>query len=116
MGNSAGLFAGFEPRSGNATTLWIGGPDWLCSRMACVRRLLSQLGPCRVESCTCGVVHLSIGAISVRLSNKHATQLTQALVAASAEFESDDTISAAELPGRKNSGDEGPPSGGSQVH
>lgn len=84
--------------------------------MACVRRLLSQLGPCRVESCSCGVVHLSIGAVSVRLSHKHAKQLTQALISASEDFESEETVSAAEITGR-NPGDEGPPEGGgSQVH
>lgn len=80
-------------------------------------RLLSQLGPVRVEGCSCGVVHLSVGAVSLRLSAKHATQLTQALVSASQEFEQEETISAAQLPGRSSGGgDQSPGGGGNQIH
>lgn len=77
-------------------------------------RLLSQLGPCRVEGCTCGVVHLTIGAMSIRLSAEHATQLTQALTAAAPQFQQEEqaTVAASQIPGRgSDEGDKGP-----QIH
>lgn len=85
--------------------------------MACELRLLSQLGQCRVQGCTCGVVHLSVGAVSIRLSAKDATELTQALVSASKEFQDQEqTVSAAEIPGRDSEGSGGTPGGGTQIH
>lgn len=83
--------------------------------MACQLRLLSQLGQCRVQGCTCGVVHLSVGAVSIRLSAKDATELTQALVSASKDFQEEQTVSAAELPGRGSEGG-GTSGGGTQIH
>lgn len=88
-------------------------------RMEHKLRLLSQLGQCRVEGCSCGVVHLSLGAVSIRLSTQQATDLAQAMRSASREFGKEaGTVTADQVPGNRSSdeGDEGPPDGHNQIH
>jgi hypothetical protein len=65
----------------------------------CHRHLLSQTSTCLVEACSCGALHLSVGAMTLRLDREAAEDIAQALVDAVAAIQ----LRSMENPARHNS-------------
>jgi len=49
------------------------------------RQSLAQRGPCRIEACECGVLHVTVGMITLRLQPTTARALADALEQALAQ-------------------------------
>lgn len=49
-------------------------------REACLLELLAEQGPVRVARCGCGTVHLSLGALTVRLPDLAYQQVVRTLL------------------------------------
>ncbi|HWB77945.1 MAG TPA: hypothetical protein VG755_23435 [Nannocystaceae bacterium] len=43
------------------------------------RHRVASLGPCSIEQCDCGVLHITVGAITMRLQHETARALSIAL-------------------------------------
>ena len=60
-------------------------------------RTVAQNEQCTVQQCTCGMMHVSVGAVTVRLRPAAAGQLRDALVSALQKIEADDASRGAPL-------------------
>ena len=88
-------------------------------------RTVTRTKHCKVDQCTCGAVHISVGATTVRIKAEAARDLRDALVRAMAEIDTaEKTTTAAEvlrapfklvLP-ESNTKDDDDDDGGPQVH
>ncbi len=56
-----------------------------------VRCMLAQRGPFRVDQCGCGTVHLTIGAVSIRLLPLACAELAMTLLKALEQLHPTDT-------------------------
>jgi len=53
-------------------------------------RTVAQNEQCTVQQCTCGMLHVSVGSVTVRMRPAAAGQLRDALAAALQKIEADD--------------------------
>lgn len=67
-------------------------------------RTVAQNEQCTVQQCTCGMLHVSVGAVTVRLRPPAAGQLRDALVTALEKIEADEAARGMPRPSSRGEG------------
>ena len=92
-------------------------------------RTVTRTQHCKIDNCTCGAVHISVGSVTMRIKAGAARELRDALVRAMAEIDTQTTTADGvpklggpfrlvlpDTPVPKKSDDDGEGGGGPQVH